>query len=584
MATLRAEARRIVRGVKRRARKRLRRLRARLPGGQPAGASPQSPATGPQGVVEVFTNREIVGWVAVQSEAPPVRVTLRVNQVEVASTWAIDTINLHSWGEVRGFRIALYDLWRYCKKSDRVGVRAGERTLPIVQKGMFYRPPRNGAETLAELKTRLAEGHVFGQTGRLQLSKTLDIEWQKTVMRLYNRVRALVRRDFGYDVFFCYGTLLGAVRDNGFIGHDVDFDAAYISKHSDGQAAARELQDIAFMLIEEGLQVKCMRTALHIYPDESPTARVDLFHLYFDADEKLAFPFGIAGTIEMPLDHWTDVREVEFGGGRGLIPVNAEALTEHIYGPNWRIPQPGFSWSRDRTRRARDGILPVAWVDEVYWANFYAHTSYSSGSPFFEAVNAIPDLPKTVIDIGCGEGRDSYAFAEAGRWVLGLDRCEVGIRHAEAKAPGLVRTGALEFVTCDAGDADAFRSVLSEAITKARDEPIMFYLRFFLHAVPADVQDVAMAVLSECARDGDYFAAEFRTDKDELKPKAHGKHYRRFQNGPAFGARLQDEYRFKILVEREGIGMSPYSSEDPELYRVVARREPGMTGEGVADR
>jgi SAM-dependent methyltransferase len=220
----------------------------------------------------------------------------------------------------------------------------------------------------------------------------------------------------------------------------------------------------------------------------------------------------------------------------------------------------------------------------VYWANFYAHTSYSSGSPFFEAVNAIPDLPKTVIDIGCGEGRDSYAFAKAGRWVLGLDRCEVGIRQAEAKAPGLVRTGALEFVTCDVGDADAFRSVLSEAIAKARDEPIMFYLRFFLHAVPADIQDVAMAVLSECARDGDYFAAEFRTDKDELKPKAHGKHYRRFQNGPAFGARLQDEYRFKILVEREGIGMSPYRSEDPELYRVVARREPGMTGEGVADR
>ena len=253
--------------------------------------------------------------------------------------------------------------------------------------------------------------------------------------------------------------------------------------------------------------------------------------------------------------------------------MNAEALTEHIYGPNWRIPQPGFNWTHDRTRRARDGILPAAWGEEVYWANFYAHTSYSRGSPFSDAVNAIPDLPAIIIDIGCGEGRDSYAFVRAGRRVLGLDRCEVGIRHAKAKAWGLVRTAAPEFVICDVGDADAFRSILSEVISTAEDEPITFYLRFFFHAVHAEVQDVAMAVLSECARTGDYFAAEFRTDKDETKPKAHGKHYRRFQNGSAFGARLQEEYGFKILDEQEGTGMSPYREEDPELYRVIARRE-----------
>ena len=99
-----------------------------------------------------------------------------------------------------------------------------------------------------------------------------------------------------------------------------------VSKHSDGQAAARELQDIAFALIEEGLYVKCMRTALHIYEDESSTARVDLFHIYFDVNQQLAFPFGIAGTTEMQMEQWTGVREVDFGGGRGLIPSERRGL------------------------------------------------------------------------------------------------------------------------------------------------------------------------------------------------------------------------------------------------------------------
>ena len=101
---------------------------------------------------------------------------------------------------------------------------------------------------------------------------------------------------------------------------------------------------------------------------------------------------------------------------------------------------------------------------------------------------------------------------------------------------------------------------------------MLFYLRFFLHSIPEEVQEVVMSTIADHARDGDSLAAEFRTEKDEEQTKVHGNHFRRFQNGPAFGQRLQGEMGFEVAHDEEGTGLSPYGEEDPVLYRVVARR------------
>ncbi len=100
---------------------------------------------------------------------------------------------------------------------------------------------------------------------------------------------------------------------------------------------------------------------------------------------------------------------------------------------------------------------------------------------------------------------------------------------------------------------------------------MLFYLRFFLHAIPEEVQADLLKAIDAHARPGDLFAAEFRTDKDEATTKVHSKHYRRFQNAAEFGAARRG-YGFTVVHEEEGTGLSPYKGEDPVLYRVVARR------------
>ncbi len=112
-------------------------------------------------------------------------------------------------------------------------MRIAGRPLPIARKGAYKRPSYDGAASSGELREKFKEEFVFSQNGWLQLSKKLDVEWQSAVLRLYERVCEVVRSEYGYEPFVIYGSLLGLVREGGFIGHDVDFDAAFLSRLSD---------------------------------------------------------------------------------------------------------------------------------------------------------------------------------------------------------------------------------------------------------------------------------------------------------------------------------------------------------------
>jgi SAM-dependent methyltransferase len=524
----------------------------------------------PNGRVEEFSRRWVAGWVAASVDAEPIRVSVHIDDVEVGVGWATSArAEPASKGEHRQFALRLVGMWKFCQPTNKLTVRVNGEALPITDHGMYLVAPKPGRRNLKRLRVRMSEGYVFGQTGHLQLSKKLDTKWQEAVLQLYTEVRDILAEVYGYDVFLAYGSMLGAVRDGGFIGHDLDFDTAYVSKHTDGADAASELRDIALLLIDRGFDVDGMGTHLHVHPLGDPATRIDLFHHYFDASGRMRFPFGFAGDSVVEVSDWQGTKEIDFPVTRVLVPTNGEQIVEHLYGSDWRIPQPGFAWRRDRTDRAREAIMPAAYAQTIYWAKFYARTGFAKGSTFFEKVDSWPDVPGRVIDIGCGDGRDSNAFGRVGRSVVGLDRSAVGVQHARDKAAEMGLSDRVQFEVCDV--ADDARTVLA-SVTADSDESVLFYLRFFLHSVPEPVQDTLMQAIADVARPGDMLAAEFRTDKDEGRSKTYGDHFRRFQNGSAFGRTLQQRYGFEVLDEQEGTGLSVYGDEDPELYRVIARR------------
>lgn len=542
--------------------------------GDAAPAASTAPPKSLDGVVETFSRKLVQGWVSVPADAPPLRVDLMLGKQLLASTYATPDSPMfetprRSAREVRAFVFRVRGIWPYLRKGTRVTVRVDGRPLPIAGHGMYRLAQRDGKFSPAKLRERLDQGWVLTQEGDFELSKKLDTAWQGRVMDLYTRVRAVLHDDFGHDAFLMYGSLLGAVREGGYIGHDSDFDAGYLSSRSDPREAAAEYQEIALALVRHGFHVEAHPASLHVH-DRGSDERIDLFHIFFDDQGVLRFPFGITGRSVVNRDDWKGVHEVEWPGGKALLPVNAEQLAEHIYGEDWRVPKQGFVWRLDKTDSAPEAELTTEQRTKIYWASFYAQTHYTSGSTFFEFVSGWEGIPDNVIDIGCGDGRDSCAFGTTGRHVLGVDQSPVGIENASQQAEERGLAERVSFRTCDVADvADLGRAM--DEITQRTEGPVAFYMRFFLHAIPEDVQRGLMHAIDTHARPGDFLVAEFRTDKDAENTKVHTKHYRRFQNAEVFRASL-GEHGFEVLHFEENSGLSPYKGEDPVLCRAVARR------------
>jgi len=521
------------------------------------------------GVVEEFTRSLVSGWVAAAPGTTSVAVTLTVNGLEVARTQATATTKRrHASGAVLQFRFVLKDLWHYVGPKDRIAVRAGGQQLPIAGHGTHLVPAKRGAKSPEELRAALEAGSVFSRMGRLQQDLRLNTAWLARATALADEVRGVIAERFGYEVFYAYGSLLGAVREQGPIGHDDDLDLGYLSARRAGPEVGAELHDIALALIEAGYQVEPFRPLLHIYTDlpDGRRQRVDLFPHHFDGAGLLQVSWGMAGDTHVRLDQWRGVHEVPFGTERAPVPVAAEEVLAQLYGASWREPQPGFSWYHDRTEKPDDLAMSWADCDEVYWADYYRRSEMLEPSPFCRDLIARPDGPELVFDLGCGDGRDSLAFAEAGRRVIGVDRSAAALHRAR----GFAGDRAVSFVQCDLLDTDA----LAAGLERAEDEPALIYLRFVLHGYLSARLEELFDSVDAISRPGDLLALEFRDVSDSELPKVHASAHREFVDGAALADRLGAEWGWTVLEHDCSTGRSPYRSEDPALYRIMARWAP----------
>lgn len=197
-----------------------------------------------------------------------------------------------------------------------------------------------------------------------------------------------------------------------------------------------------------------------------------------------------------------------------------------------------------------------------YWDCFYRNLRSLPGpSSFARHVAAALRDGTTILDLGCGDGRDAAAFAALGHHVLGLDACGEAIARARSRgSPARFLQGTL---------ANSAPPV--EAHLRAAPGAALVYARFLLHALTAPDAAALLRDLAGMAAPGARLAFEYRTLADAALPKLHAPHFRRFIDHAALLAELR-ALGFVIEAEAEGQGLSPVGGEDPVLGRVLARR------------
>lgn len=166
-----------------------------------------------------------------------------------------------------------------------------------------------------------------------------------------------------------------------------------------------------------------------------------------------------------------------------------------------------------------------------------------------------------IVDIGCGNGRDSVFFASLGKKVIGIDGSKTVI--SENSSSLISVNNNLRFELADFNDP-----LVSEINLPAN---ISVYCRFFIHAINDEAETNLLNFLSKKLINGARAFFEFRTEEDENLHKVANKHFRRFINIQKFCNRLS-EHSFNITYQVQGFGYAKYKDEDAHVCRIIAQK------------
>lgn len=205
--------------------------------------------------------------------------------------------------------------------------------------------------------------------------------------------------------------------------------------------------------------------------------------------------------------------------------------------------------------------------DTQYWNTFYEDKP-DIGNPSLFARELGSRLKKscTILDLGCGNGRDSIYFHQLGLNVTAIDASDVAIKMLQEE----YGDGNMCFICDD--------FVCSSMIYAGQYD--YCYSRFSLHAINEEQENEVILNVYKVLKDGGNFFVEVRSVNDELygKGKKVGKHsyiynghFRRFVVLEELEKKMVLA-GFKIVYAEEQTGFAPYGESDPPIIRMILQK------------
>ena len=219
-----------------------------------------------------------------------------------------------------------------------------------------------------ELKFKIKSIPVIGRTYQFLIGnkkierkrKNAQIYLRQTGTELIQQLELALKSYSDDLVFFAdYGTLLGAIRDHGFISWDLDIDYGVITPVDfDKAQLEKHLLNYDFHKIREFQYLGEIKEQTYTYKNLG----IDLFYKTDDGVHSVAYGFYKKPNFRYHLSTDHHVRKVEyisvagtceipFLGAKITVPANAEAYLESVYSKNWKIPDPEWDDNKETPDR-----------------------------------------------------------------------------------------------------------------------------------------------------------------------------------------------------------------------------------------
>ena len=205
--------------------------------------------------------------------------------------------------------------------------------------------------------------------------------------------------------------------------------------------------------------------------------------------------------------------------------------------------------------------------NKIFWNKYY-NSKDNNNKPSNFALFIYKNYIKKntfLIDVGAGDGRDSFYLRKKAKHVCSIDQSTIAIKKNKLKARRL----GLKNMT--------FKNLSSNHLKKVANKKVNFiYARFFIHAINEISEDIFLKSIKKNFESKTIISLEFRTIKDVLMKK--GKklskyerltdHYRRFIDTKKFENKLK-KLNYRVLYKKQGINLSKSPNDNPHLCRIV---------------
>ncbi len=206
-----------------------------------------------------------------------------------------------------------------------------------------------------------------------------------------------------------------------------------------------------------------------------------------------------------------------------------------------------------------------------FWKGFYAaHSLRHTPSPFAQwcLENYLPENSH-ILELGCGNGRDSFAFLHRNLPVIACDACGVAIADNLQHQTSLNLNVKGNFLTLNFAELETLEAKNINTL----------YSRFVLHAIPESLEDKILDYATARLPSGGRMLHEFRTIRDPLMQQGEAlseterltTHYRRFLNPDVFRKKLAVR-GWKELFFVESDELAVFGNENPVVARIVVEK------------